>query len=109
MQAEGWYVDPYGAHERRWFSNNAPTSLVWDGGATSRDDPPDFPPPLPLIEVGPVDSGADDLIRADEMQNRKPKPRVTGSGWAAEAALGAAERARNRQFRIRGRRRGNPP
>jgi hypothetical protein len=38
MDAEGWYGDPYGAHERRWFSAGTPTSLVWDRGSTSRDD-----------------------------------------------------------------------
>ncbi|HEX9032833.1 MAG TPA: hypothetical protein VF834_13410 [Streptosporangiaceae bacterium] len=66
MQAQGWYVDPYGAHEQRWFSDGAPTSLVLDGAVTSRDAPPDAPPPLPLVSVEPVDSGGD-LIRADEV------------------------------------------
>ena len=28
MNAEGWYVDPFGAHEARWFSNGSPTLLA---------------------------------------------------------------------------------
>jgi hypothetical protein len=83
VTAEGWYVDPYGAHERRWFSDGTPTSLVCDQGATSRDEPPDYPPPVPLVEIVPVDSGADDLIRADELErvdsDPQPRARIGGS------------------------------
>jgi hypothetical protein len=28
--AEGWYRDPYGIHQDRWFSAGTPTSLVRD-------------------------------------------------------------------------------
>ena len=28
MNAEGWYVDPYGLHGARWFSDGTPTALV---------------------------------------------------------------------------------
>jgi hypothetical protein len=34
---EGWYEDPAGRHEYRWFSAGAPTDLVKDAGTTSRD------------------------------------------------------------------------
>ena len=34
---EGWYQDPAGRHEYRWFSQGVPTDLVMDGHATSRD------------------------------------------------------------------------
>lgn len=34
---EGWYEDPAGRHEYRWFSQGSPTDLVMDGGCTSRD------------------------------------------------------------------------
>jgi len=40
MSAEGWYVDPFGAHAARWFSGGVPTSLVRDDGQESHDDPP---------------------------------------------------------------------
>ena len=34
---EGWYEDPAGRHEYRWFSVGAPTDLVRDGPATGHD------------------------------------------------------------------------
>ena len=43
MTEEGWYSDPYRAHEQRWFSDETPTALVRDPGATLKDPPPDNP------------------------------------------------------------------
>jgi len=43
-RAEGWYTDPTGAHELRWYSVASPTDLVRDGTIESRD------PPAPLAE-----------------------------------------------------------
>ncbi len=40
---QGWYLDPYGAHEARWFSAGSATALVRDGSSESTDAPPDFP------------------------------------------------------------------
>ena len=34
---EGWYEDPAGRHQYRWFSAGTPTDLVRDGTGTSRD------------------------------------------------------------------------
>lgn len=34
---QGWYQDPAGRHEFRWFSEGAPTDLVMDAHETSRD------------------------------------------------------------------------
>ena len=34
---EGWYEDPAGRHEFRWFSQGAPTDLVKDGQLTAHD------------------------------------------------------------------------
>jgi hypothetical protein len=53
MREEGWYTDPYGLHERRWFSDGSPTKLVSDDGTTSNDPPPNTPfvrPPEPVPE-----------------------------------------------------------
>jgi hypothetical protein len=63
---EGWYSDPFGVHEARWYSEGRPTSLVRDGQAESRDAPPDRPAPQPepLPEGGSSDGS--DLRRADE-------------------------------------------
>jgi hypothetical protein len=35
--AEGWYDDPTGRHELRWFSAGCPTDLIRDAGIESRD------------------------------------------------------------------------
>jgi hypothetical protein len=37
---QGWFVDPFGAHEFRYFSDGSPTRLVRDGGVESYDEPP---------------------------------------------------------------------
>ncbi len=37
---QGWFTDPFGAHEARYFSAGSPTRLVRDGGVESYDEPP---------------------------------------------------------------------
>ena len=65
--AEGWYRDPYGIHQDRWFSAGTPTALVRDQGVEGHDDPPAYPPPGPPAEIPEIDQfPADDLRRADE-------------------------------------------
>jgi hypothetical protein len=49
MNAEGWYVDPFGEHDERWFSDGHPTSLVRDGAVESRDEPPSDEVTEPLV------------------------------------------------------------
>jgi hypothetical protein len=65
-KAEGWYLDPFGRHEQRWFSDGRPTALVRDGDAEAQDAPPadawdgpleappelPSPPPPPDTEAG---------------------------------------------------------
>lgn len=41
---EGWWSDPTGRHQQRWYSAGVPTSLVDDGGTTGDD-------PLPVEEA----------------------------------------------------------
>jgi len=67
---EGWYEDPYGIHEQRWFSAGTPTALVRDRGAEAHDEPPAYPPPVAPVEAPePVDKfPEDDLKRADEAE-----------------------------------------
>lgn len=51
MREQGWYTDPYGRHERRWFSDGHPTRLVGDQGVDADDPPPRTPyarPPAPV-------------------------------------------------------------
>jgi len=45
---QGWFVDPFGLHDQRWFSQGTATSLVRDGKHESQDPPPDEVPPDPL-------------------------------------------------------------
>lgn len=68
--AEGWYKDPFGEHEARWFSEGTPTSLVRDGSVESRDDPPDesVDGPLQRVEASQAPS-AGDLRRADDAES----------------------------------------
>jgi len=67
MKPEGWYLDPFGVHEARWFSDGTPTSLVRDGEMESRDDPPSrsFDGALEPVPESEPDAG-EDLLRADE-------------------------------------------
>jgi len=70
---EGWYRDPYGIHQDRWFSAGTPTSLVRDQGVEGHDDPPAYPPPVAPAEIPDTDPfPADDLRRADEAEERSP-------------------------------------
>jgi hypothetical protein len=37
---QGWQADPFGSHEKRYFSGGRPTKLVRDGDVESYDEPP---------------------------------------------------------------------
>jgi hypothetical protein len=66
INAEGWYVDPFGLHGARWFSDGTPTALVRDGQTESNDEPPSktFDGELSQI-VGATAVDGEDLRRAD--------------------------------------------
>jgi len=66
VQAQGWYLDPYGIHNDRWYSCGQPTSLVRDSGIESRDAPPSWQPEEEPVPVPLAQGGADDLKRAGE-------------------------------------------
>lgn len=67
MDAQGWFVDPFGLHTERWFSAGAPTRLVRDGATESYDPSPDTAVTEPLTRLIEDErpDGAD-LARADE-------------------------------------------
>ena len=71
---EGWYEDPYGLHEQRWFSAGTPTALVRDHGTEGHDEPPAYPPPVAPVEAPEVVGKfpQDDLKRADEAEGGYP-------------------------------------
>lgn len=66
--AEGWYDDPFGVHEHRWFSAGRPTKLVEDSGVESYEDPPNQPFTGPLTRACAGSGRSGDLRRADEQQ-----------------------------------------
>jgi len=73
MVASGWFRDPYGRHEARWFSEGRPTSLVRDGAREGTDPPTgqvsgSDPAATPVPENAPT--GASDLRRSDEENGR---------------------------------------
>jgi hypothetical protein len=89
--AEGWYQDPYGSHEARWFSEGVPTALVRDGAVEGHDPPPVSagsasldPEELPEQTTGPGD-----LLRADDAETDGGDHRRT----PADAALDAFPRS----------------
>jgi hypothetical protein len=67
---QGWFVDPFGIHEHRWFSQGRPTALVRDGRAEAQDPPPDRPIGGPLVPATPAarqtDRPSDDMLRAGD-------------------------------------------
>jgi hypothetical protein len=77
--AQGWYLDPYGVHEHRYFSGGRPTKLVRDDGAESYDPPPvdwalpDLESLVQAPERGGQPADASDMRRADDV-NRKSEP-----------------------------------
>jgi hypothetical protein len=84
--AEGWYLDPYGVHERRWISQGRTTSLVMDDGVEGKDEPPHRPPARPFVSAS-TDQGSfgREMMRADSFDNR-PTP---GRGDYADVATDA--------------------
>jgi hypothetical protein len=66
VASEGWYRDPYGRHEDRWFSAGRPTSLVRDDNHESRDEPPPYDPPTAPEPIPEPVGDNTDLLRADK-------------------------------------------
>jgi hypothetical protein len=86
VTAQGWYQDPFGVHEQRWFSDGAPTSLVRDGAVEADDAPPSPAYDGPLTEVA-VSADGDDMLRAGERPPAQPNyvraayDAATQAGW----------------------------
>ncbi len=79
-QLEGWFTDPFGRHEARWFSAGSPTSLVRDGGTESRDEPPDEPPSRIPERLAPP-GGPDSIRRSDDAEQEEySRERIIDAG-----------------------------
>jgi hypothetical protein len=84
VKAQGWYRDPYGLHEDRYFSNGQPTKLVRDKATESYDPPPSRPPDVNLVEVVPSPpADGSDLRRADERSAGPAAYDKRAAFWAA--------------------------
>jgi hypothetical protein len=49
VNPQGWYKDPFGVHDARWFTEGRPTALVRDGSEVLQGRPPpngDYDGPL---------------------------------------------------------------
>jgi hypothetical protein len=68
---QGWFVDPFGAHEQRWISQGRPTALVRDGRVEAQDPPPDRPMHGPLVPAGPA--GAPTRPSGDRVRAHGPR------------------------------------
>ena len=85
MKPQGWYRDPYGIHEDRYFSDGNPTKLVRDGASEAYDEPPPDPLPGPLVEAPAGEPGdGSGLLRADD---RAAGPEEFGKRDAVMAVL----------------------
>ena len=89
LPAEGWYRDPFGAHEARWYSQGVPTALVRDGDAEAHDPPPPSGDGAPEPEELPEPAIAGDLHRADDAQAPASHDETTPDQAAWDAAAEA--------------------
>lgn len=89
LRAQGWYRDPFGAHEARWFSQGRPTSLVRDADLEAQDGPPAdvYIGPLQELDDDAAENG-EDLLRADD-----PASAPFSGKRAANAAMDAVASA----------------
>jgi len=81
--AQGWYRDPYGLHQDRYFSAGRPTKLVRDGELESFDEPPAQPLPEGELVSAEPPSPADgsDLLRADRLTGRYDHGQVLNAAF----------------------------
>lgn len=86
---EGWYEDPYGLHEDRWYSEGEPTKLVRDAGNESYDPVPAGDVPTGDLVPARSDeaSSLDDLRRADDPTSGV-EPDYSGAGEAGTVTQG---------------------
>jgi hypothetical protein len=83
---QGWYRDPYGLHEDRYFSQGLPTKLVRDSERESYDPPPDRP--LPVADLAPAErppgeADGSDLLRVDRSSGRYDHYKALNQAYVA--------------------------
>jgi hypothetical protein len=85
VRAQGWYLDPYGIHSDRWYSDGYPTVLVRDHGIESYDALPSWQPKSAPVPIPAAQGDGSDLKRADELnwQDQSRDDRSTIRSWLA--------------------------
>jgi hypothetical protein len=85
--AEGWYRDPFGLHQDRWFSVGWPTELIRDDKVEGRDPPParDYDGAA-LTEIPDTAVNGEDLLHSDNPAVNPYDPRE--ARWALRHYLG---------------------
>src|ERR1700733_6433883 len=90
----GWQPDPFGTHEKRFFSSGGlPTKLVSDGGVRSYDNPPSAAPLSPEPEYQPRTIEQPGPIRQPEPVWQPPPGYQQTPGYQAESVSGGANQA----------------
>jgi hypothetical protein len=88
MEAEGWYADPFGVHEARWFSDGRPTALVRDADTEGHDDPPSGTLSGSLTPIDDGGSpGPEGMRRADEADGTYDPDKGVRAVWDAYVQL----------------------
>jgi hypothetical protein len=82
-KTQGWYRDPFGLHEDRYFTEGFATKLVRDGGRESYDLPPDLP--VFEEELIPIRKG-----KVGAVLRRRSRARDYGGGSAEFSEAGQA-------------------
>jgi hypothetical protein len=76
QDAQGWFRDPFGVHEDRYFSAGQPTKLVRDRDVEAYDEPPDRPfaasDLVPAARDAETGLAGSDLRRADDADLDEP-------------------------------------
>jgi hypothetical protein len=89
-EAQGWYRDPFGVHQDRYFSAGHPTDLVRDAGQEAYDGPPDRAYDRDgLVSAEPETADrfdASDLRRADEAERSATARDLRRADSAEESA-----------------------
>jgi hypothetical protein len=91
---QGWYADPFGQHEARYFSAGHPTKLVRDGSAESFDEPPSTAYRGPLRRADDTDETDSDtepvqVAAAAAATRSRGRPRASVTMAVGLAAIGA--------------------
>ena len=89
---QGWQADPFGLHEKRYFSGGRPTKLVRDGDTESYDDPPgqeSLPPAYAIDAPGEIDPTEAGTIEAETADAEEPAASAGPADTPAPAAVAA--------------------